>query len=79
MKAKEIMQEPFFGLLLTRMLASPIGHNILRPFVCFDLYIPLYHHPDGLQVGGGITLDNAQFWIDAGAAKVKRKSHIMTR
>jgi phosphoribosylformimino-5-aminoimidazole carboxamide ribotide isomerase len=24
----------------------------------------------GLQVGGGITLDNAQEWLDAGASKV---------
>jgi phosphoribosylformimino-5-aminoimidazole carboxamide ribotide isomerase len=26
--------------------------------------------PNGLQVGGGITLDNAQEWLDAGASKV---------
>ncbi|KAJ2721764.1 Enzyme that catalyzes the fourth step in the histidine pathway [Coemansia sp. Benny D115] len=26
--------------------------------------------PQGLQVGGGITLDNAQQWLDKGAAKV---------
>ncbi|KAG9067951.1 Enzyme that catalyzes the fourth step in the histidine pathway [Linnemannia hyalina] len=32
--------------------------------------------PDGLQVGGGITLDNAQFWIDAGAAKVIVTSYL---
>ena len=27
--------------------------------------------PNGLQVGGGISLDNAQEWLDAGASKVK--------
>jgi len=26
--------------------------------------------PDGLHIGGGITLENAQSWIDAGAEKV---------
>ncbi|ORZ41631.1 Phosphoribosylformimino-5-aminoimidazole carboxamide ribotide isomerase [Catenaria anguillulae PL171] len=26
--------------------------------------------PDALQIGGGISLDNAQEWIDAGASKV---------
>lgn len=26
--------------------------------------------PNSLQVGGGITLDNAQEWLDAGASKV---------
>ncbi|KAJ3024074.1 Enzyme that catalyzes the fourth step in the histidine pathway [Thoreauomyces humboldtii] len=26
--------------------------------------------PKGLQVGGGITIDNAQMWLDAGADKV---------
>ncbi|KAF9181493.1 Enzyme that catalyzes the fourth step in the histidine pathway [Haplosporangium sp. Z 767] len=32
--------------------------------------------PDGLQLGGGITLDNAQSWIDAGAAKVIVTSYL---
>ncbi|KAF9115849.1 Enzyme that catalyzes the fourth step in the histidine pathway [Mortierella sp. AM989] len=32
--------------------------------------------PDGLQIGGGITLDNAQTWIDAGAAKVIVTSYL---
>ncbi len=27
-------------------------------------------YPEGLQVGGGINLDNARQWLDAGAAKV---------
>ena len=26
--------------------------------------------PRGLQVGGGITIDNAQTWLEKGAAKV---------
>ncbi|KAJ2819848.1 Enzyme that catalyzes the fourth step in the histidine pathway [Coemansia furcata] len=26
--------------------------------------------PQGLQVGGGITIDNAQLWLDRGASKV---------
>ena len=26
--------------------------------------------PGGLQVGGGITIDNAKTWLDKGAAKV---------
>ncbi|KAJ1926984.1 Enzyme that catalyzes the fourth step in the histidine pathway [Tieghemiomyces parasiticus] len=26
--------------------------------------------PDGLQLGGGVNLDNAQYWIDQGAHKV---------
>lgn len=33
-------------------------------------------HADGLQLGGGITLDNAQSWIDAGAAKVIVTSYL---
>lgn len=33
-------------------------------------------HIDGLQLGGGITLDNAQSWIDAGAAKVIVTSYL---
>lgn len=41
--------------------------------------------PNGLQVGGGITLDNAQEWLDAGASKVysstqgKGKGELMGR
>ena len=27
--------------------------------------------PGGLQLGGGITIDNAQQWLDKGAAKVQ--------
>jgi phosphoribosylformimino-5-aminoimidazole carboxamide ribotide isomerase len=30
----------------------------------------------GLQIGGGITLDNAQEWLDAGASKVHAPSCI---
>ena len=26
--------------------------------------------PDGLQIGGGITIDNAISWLDKGASKV---------
>ena len=26
--------------------------------------------PGGLQIGGGITIDNAKSWLDKGAAKV---------
>lgn len=26
--------------------------------------------PGGLQIGGGITIDNAQAWLEKGAAKV---------
>ena len=26
--------------------------------------------PGGLQIGGGITVDNAQHWLDKGASKV---------
>jgi phosphoribosylformimino-5-aminoimidazole carboxamide ribotide isomerase len=31
---------------------------------------------DGLQIGGGITIENAQTWIDAGAAKVIVTSYL---
>jgi phosphoribosylformimino-5-aminoimidazole carboxamide ribotide isomerase len=30
----------------------------------------LHAHPGGLQIGGGITLDNAQSWLDEGASHV---------
>lgn len=26
--------------------------------------------PGGLQIGGGVTIDNAKSWLDKGAAKV---------
>jgi phosphoribosylformimino-5-aminoimidazole carboxamide ribotide isomerase len=32
--------------------------------------------PGGLQVGGGITLDNAAEWLDAGAAAIIVTSHV---
>lgn len=32
--------------------------------------------PKGLQVGGGINLDNAQDWLDAGASKVIVTSYL---
>ncbi|KAF9363809.1 Enzyme that catalyzes the fourth step in the histidine pathway [Mortierella sp. NVP85] len=32
--------------------------------------------PNGLQLGGGITLENAQTWIDAGAAQVIVTSYL---
>jgi phosphoribosylformimino-5-aminoimidazole carboxamide ribotide isomerase len=32
--------------------------------------------PNSLQVGGGITLDNAQEWLDAGASKVCTSIHV---
>ena len=33
-------------------------------------------YPKGLQVGGGITIDNAQTYLDAGASKVIVTSHL---
>lgn len=30
--------------------------------------------PQGLQVGGGITLHNAQQWLDFGASKVTKQN-----
>ncbi|MDH4317510.1 MAG: phosphoribosylformimino-5-aminoimidazole carboxamide ribotide isomerase [Desulfobulbaceae bacterium] len=33
-------------------------------------------YPGGLQVGGGITVDNASFWLDAGASHVIVTSHV---
>lgn len=32
--------------------------------------------PKGLQIGGGITLDNAQEWLDIGASKVIVTSYL---
>jgi phosphoribosylformimino-5-aminoimidazole carboxamide ribotide isomerase len=32
--------------------------------------------PNGLQVGGGITSENAQIWLDAGASKVIVTSYL---
>ena len=31
--------------------------------------------PDGLQIGGGITIDNAISWLDKGASKVMEDYH----
>lgn len=36
----------------------------------------LARHPGNLQVGGGITADNAAGWLDAGADKVIVTSHV---
>lgn len=33
-------------------------------------------HQDGMHLGGGITADNAQAWIDAGAEKVIVTSYL---
>ena len=35
-------------------------------------------YPGGLQIGGGITPDNAQYWLDCGADKVIVTSYIFT-
>ncbi|KAJ2751137.1 Enzyme that catalyzes the fourth step in the histidine pathway [Coemansia pectinata] len=35
--------------------------------------------PQGLQVGGGITIDNAQLWLDRGASKVIVTSWLFPR
>ena len=35
--------------------------------------------PCGLQVGGGVTAENARQWIEAGADKVRRKGLMRTR
>jgi phosphoribosylformimino-5-aminoimidazole carboxamide ribotide isomerase len=32
--------------------------------------------PGGLQVAGGITDENAQYWIDQGADKVSHRSYM---
>lgn len=36
----------------------------------------LASYPGGLQIGGGITVDNASFWLDAGASHVIVTSHV---
>jgi len=33
-------------------------------------------YPGGLQIGGGITAENASFWLDAGASHVIVTSHV---
>ena len=38
--------------------------------------LALRTYPNALQIGGGITIDNARKWIDAGASKVY--THIPT-
>ena len=35
--------------------------------------------PDGLQIGGGITIDNAISWLDKGASKVMEDYHEIDR
>jgi phosphoribosylformimino-5-aminoimidazole carboxamide ribotide isomerase len=36
----------------------------------------LHAYPDGLQIGGGITCDNAQEWLSEGASHVIVTSHV---
>ena len=31
--------------------------------------------PGGLQIGGGITIDNAKKWLSKGASKARKKIH----
>ena len=35
--------------------------------------------PDGLQVGGGITADNAKYWLDQGAAAIIVTSYVFSK
>ncbi len=47
------------------------GHVImLGPGNETEARAALYAYPGGLQIGGGINLDNAQSWLDAGASHV---------
>ena len=47
------------------------GHVImLGPGNEAEARAALRAYPDGLQVGGGVSLDNAQAWLDAGASHV---------
>jgi len=41
------------------------------PSLRFEVLMRHVGRVDGLHVGGGITEDNAQEWIDAGAEKVR--------
>ena len=38
----------------------------------------LQAYPNGLQIGGGITAENAQYWLDHGAAKLILTSYIFS-
>ena len=47
------------------------GHVIkLGPGNDTEARAALGAYPDGLQIGGGVNLDNAQSWLDAGASHV---------
>lgn len=39
-------------------------------------FLALLHYPGGLQLGGGVTLDNAAEYIDAGASHVIVTSYV---
>ncbi|KAJ2352390.1 Enzyme that catalyzes the fourth step in the histidine pathway [Coemansia erecta] len=56
---------------LYRDARLPGGHVIMLGPNNDDAAISaLQTYPNGLQVGGGITVENAQAWIDRGASKV---------
>src|SRR6478752_7037419 len=47
------------------------GHVImLGPGCETEARSALAAYPDGMQLGGGVNLDNAQSWLDAGASHV---------
>ena len=39
-------------------------------------YLALLHYPGGMQLGGGVTLDNAGEYLDAGASHVIVTSYV---
>ena len=48
-----------------------------QPIACRQAaFLALLHFPGGLQVGGGVTLDNAARYLDAGASHVIVTSYV---
>ena len=48
-----------------------------QPIACRQAaFLALLHFPGGLQVGGGVTLDNAASYLDAGASHVIVTSYV---
>ncbi|MDD5759638.1 MAG: phosphoribosylformimino-5-aminoimidazole carboxamide ribotide isomerase [Desulfobulbaceae bacterium] len=53
------------------------GHVIKLGPGCDEVAIEaLQRYPGGLQIGGGITADNAQFWLEQGASHVIVTSYV---
>jgi len=72
------LNHPSIHILYRFIGTNPKPCNLAQPLNVGRraAYLALLHYPGGMQVGGGVTLENAVQYLDAGASHVIVTSYV---